>query len=108
MRSLLDTWFKLSPGDAAFYAVFGLVFVVAGIALLVGILMLIGFIMKKVTARKAEGSPQPPVPKLAPPEEESGDGLSEETIAAITAAIAVCLEGEQAHCDFVVRRIKRL
>ncbi len=108
MLNLLDAWFKMNVGDAAFYSVFGLVFVVVGITVLVLILMLIGFIMKKVTAKKAakEEAALPPTPRMAETEDEKG--ISPETVAAITAALMAFYEEENIRCDFVVRRIKRL
>ena len=93
-------------GSAAFYAVFGLLFVFAGIVLLVGILSLIGLIMKKTGARKNTKSKASPPAETQPlPEIEAG--IPPEVVAAITAAIAVYTEGEMAKCDFVIRRIKR-
>lgn len=108
MLNLLS-WFKYSIGDGAFYAVFGFVFVVLGIALLVGIFAALGLIMKKLNARKPrvkkskKGKPiEPTVPQV---EEEA---ISAAEVAAITAAIAMFYEGENVKCDFVVKRIKRI
>ena len=36
------------------------------------------------------------------------EGISPEVVAAITAAIMAVYEGENAKCDFIVKRIKRL
>ena len=106
MKNLLDAWFKMNVGEGAFYALFGLVFVVVGITLLVLILMLIGFIMKKMNARKKE---TPTVSAALPPKERTDDdGVSPEVVAAITAALMCYFQKENAKCDFVVRRIKRL
>ncbi len=81
INSILSDWFKLNVGDGAFYAIFGFLFVFAGIALLVVIFTVLGVIMK---------------------------GISPEVVAAITAAIMAVYEGENAKCDFIVKRIKRL
>lgn len=93
-------------GSAAFYAVFGLVFVFMGIVLLVAVFMLIGFLMKKAGGKKkAKNGEALPVAPDAPQIEK---GIPPEVVAAIAAAVAVYTAGEQAHCDFVVKRIKRL
>ena len=108
LHSILSDWFKLNVGEGAFYAVFGFLFVFAGIALLVTIFTVLGVIMKKVNARrpkKRKIKSKVPLPESEPMEEEE---LSPEVVAAITAAIAAMYESENAKCDFVVRRIKRL
>ncbi len=107
MENLLEPWFKMNVGEGAFYALFGLVFVIAGIALLVLVLMLIGFIMKKVAAKKEKKTAVPASPSL-PTAEIQDDGVSPETVAVITAALMSYYRKENAKCDFVVRRIKRL
>lgn len=113
MLNLLDGWFKINLGDAAFYAVFGFLFVFVGIVLLILIFTLLGFIMKKVNARqKKERKPKRKEVVVADntvsPVSEPTDGISPELVAVITAAVASCLEQENAQCDFVVRRIKKL
>ncbi len=112
MTALLDPWFKMNVGDGAFYALFGLLFVVVGIALLVLILMLIGFIMRKISERKQEEKAPAPPPdrrgEVPSPAEDGGDEVSPEVIAAITAALMGYYQTENAKCDFVVRRVKRL
>ena len=104
--NLLDAWFKMNVGDGAFYAVFGLVFVIVGITLLVFILMLIGLIMKRITAKKTVK--EEPIPSFPKVEAEEKDELTEETVAAITAALMAYYETQNVKCDFVVRRIKRV
>ena len=107
-NSILADWFKMNVGDGAFYAVFGFLFVFMGIALLVAFFAILGVIMKKVNARrpkKKKIKSKVIVPEEAPPKE---DEIDPEVVAAITAAIMAVYEGENAKCDFVVRRIKRL
>ena len=85
MENLLEPWFKMNVGEGAFYAVFGLVFVVGGIALLVLTLMLIGFIMKKVSAKQEKKTETSAV--VLPPvsaQEVPQDDLSPEIVAVIT------------------------
>ena len=80
----------------------------AGIALLVVIFTVLGVIMKKMNARK------PKKKKIKTKKEEpvqtkvEDEGISPEVVAAITAAIMAVYEGENAKCDFIVKRIKRL
>ena len=107
LMNLLDGWFKFSVGEGAFYAVFGFIFVVLGITLLIVIFTLLGLIMKKVNSRKGkakETKSKEPAAAVKPAEE----GVSAEIIAVISAAIAAYYEGSAQKCDFVVRRIKRL
>lgn len=108
---LLDGWFKLNPGEGAFYAVFGFLFVFVGIALLIAIIYLAGLLMTKAEARregraKKQAAPVPP-PTLQPAP-ASEEGIPPEVVAAITAAISVCLEQERHKCEFVVRRIRKI
>ena len=93
-------------GAAAFYAVFGLLFVFVGIVLLVAIFMLIGLLMKKAGAKR-EKKETKAAPAL-PGDPKIEEGIPPEVVAAITAAVAAYTAGEKAQCDFVVRRIKRL
>ena len=108
MLNLLDSWLKVKIGEGAFYAVFGFVFVVAGITLLILIFTLFGAIMKRINEKREASAARAVEAKLSAPQEESGDEPSPEVIAAITAAIAAYYEGEKVACDFVVRRIKKI
>lgn len=104
--NLLDSWFKMDVGEGAFYAVFGLVFVFLGIVLLILILSLIGLVMRKIEeARRRRHEKKIPAAPALPDAEE---GIPPEVVAAISAAVAVCLREENAKCEFVVRRIKRI
>ncbi len=107
MLNLLDGFFKFDLGEGAFYAVFGLLFVFAGIALLIGIFTLLGFVMKKGNARKSGGARErtSAVGSVLPEREED---VPPETVAVIAAALAAYYEAAPQKCDFVVRRIKRL
>ena len=107
MKNLLDAWFKMNVGEGAFYAVFGLVFVIVGIALLVLVLMLIGRTMNGWTARREEKK----APSAAPPSFElmpTSDEVPPEVVAVIMAALMSYYQTENTACDFVVRRIKRV
>ncbi len=103
---LLDSFFKIDLGEGAFYAVFGFVFVFAGIALLIGIFALFGYIMKRVNGRKRQTEENVSSVSNVPP--VTDEGIPPETVAAIAAALAAYYEEAPQKCDFVVRRIKRL
>ena len=107
MANQLLGWFKFPVGDGAFYALFGLIFVILGITLLVLIFMGLGAVMKRVNARKKKGATKGQEnngPAAAPREE----GVSPEVVVAITAALMAYYEEEHVKCDFVVKRIKRI
>lgn len=113
MLNLL-AWLKIPIGDAAFYSVLGFVFVFFGIVLLILIFTLLGFIMKKINARQKKDKR---TNKKTNPDREalnemvadfSTGEITPELVAVITAAINACMEEENAQCEFVVRRIKKL
>ena len=105
LNALLDGWFKFPVGDGAFYAIFGLLFVILGIALLVLIFMGLGAVMKRINERKKKETAKQ-AQSVTPAAVE--DGVSPEVVAAITAALMAYYEQETVKCDFVVRRIKRI
>lgn len=103
MSSLLQ-WFQFDVGEGAFYAVFGLIFVILGISLLVVIFTVLGLVMKKVQSKS-----HAPKEKMAETTVKEEDvGLKPEVVAAITAALTAYYEQENVKCDFVVRRIKKV
>ena len=106
MLNALLGWTKYPLGDGAFYAVFGLIFVILGITLLVFFFTGLGAVMKRVNARKKTVQ----APKNVKPEapQKTDDGVSPEVVAAITAALMAYYEEEQVKCDFVVKRIRRI
>ena len=106
MLNALLGWFKYNVGDGAFYALFGLIFVILGITLLVLIFTGLGGAMKRINARKAKAAAPKQETPAAPSAPE--DGVSPEVVAAITAALMAYYEEEQVKCDFVVKRIKRI
>lgn len=94
-----------NAAESLIYALIGVVVVFVGILLLIIILYLVGFIIKKLEKIK------PPAGKGdAVPEEASSrpDEISEEVKAAIVAAIMAYYADEKPQCDFVVKKIKRL
>lgn len=116
-ESMIDK--KISIGEAAIDALIGFLVVFLGIALLVFIVWIVGLIMQKVNPTGKASAPKKEVKKeQKPPKKEesvaakpsvSADGIDEETIAVISAAIAAYYGAcNQANCGFVVKRIKRM
>ena len=95
-------------GEALVDGLIGFAVVFLGIAILVGVVWLIGFIMKKFDEKKAATTAAivKTEEKAAPVAISEED--DEELVAVITAAIAAVYEKEGAKCEFVVRKIKRI
>ena len=108
LQSILSNWFQMDVGDGAFYAVFGFLFVFIGIALLVVIFTVLGVVMKKLNARKPKKRKIKSKVVIEQDEVPADEEDDPEVVAAIMAAISAVYEGENAKCDFIVRRIKRL
>lgn len=111
---------KIPVGEAAIDAVIGLTVVFLGIALLVFIVWCVGKIMQntsigngkggKKNAPKAAEKPaiKPAKPETVAPAKVADEGIDDETVAVIAAAIAAVYEAERRSCGFVVKRIKRM
>jgi len=106
---------RINVGEALIYGVIGYLVVFLGIAVLVGIVSLVGKLMQKKTGKapqkaapKAKPAPTVQAKSETPKVSVSDDGISEETIAVITAAIAAYYEKQNRTCGFTVRRIKRM
>lgn len=111
---------NIPVGEAAIDAVIGLSVVFLGIALLVFIVWCVGKIMQntsigngkggKKTAPKAAEKPaiMPAKPETVAPSKVADEGIDDETVAVIAAAIAAVYEAERRSCGFVVKRIKRM
>lgn len=97
-------------GESAIDALIGYIVVFLGIAVLIGIVWLVGRVMQSIDGTTSTKTPKEE-PKHQPVPEaktETTDELSEETIAVITAAIAAYYERENRTCEFTVKRIKKL
>lgn len=105
--NLLDGWFQFPVGNAAFYAIFGFMFVFLGITLLIVILTCLGKGMDAWRGRKRK-QPKADKETAALPEATQEEGVSPQVIAAITAAIAAYTEEQASKCDFVVKRIRKI
>ena len=97
-------------GEAAIDALLGFLVVFIGIALLVGIIWLVGYIMRKVSGKAPQTAEKKQKPAVGPKETpvKESDGLSEEEVAVITAAIMAYYAKEKPKCEFTVKRIKRI
>lgn len=103
-------------GEAALYALIGFVVVFVGILIIIGIIWLVGLIMRKTNnleflTKKREKKPK--VKKadgIAETETESvsGDDVPDEVKVAIVAAIMAYYQESEEKCEFTVKRIKRL
>lgn len=94
-------------GEAAVYALIGLIIVIAVLALLVGIFYLSGMLFKSKLFDKTKKDEKKVVSAQASDDEEN----DEELLAVITAAISAAIDSEsqdgEAKPEFVIRRIKR-
>ncbi len=101
---------KIPIGEAALYALLGFMVVFVGIALLILIVWAVGKIIAKVNLKQAQAK-EVKVEKAEAPQPTSApidsDEISEETVAAITAAIMAYYQNEQPKCEFTVKRIKK-
>lgn len=103
-------------GEAALYALIGFVVVFIGIAIIIGIIWLVGLIMRKTnnlefltkkrekTDKKKEKSAETAQTETA----SSNDDIPDEVKVAIMAAIMAYYEEREEKCQFTVKRIKRL
>ncbi len=103
-------------GEAALYALIGFVVVFIGIAIIIGIIWLVGLIMRKTnnlefltkkrvkTDKKKEKSAETAQTETA----SAADDIPDEVKVAIMAAIMAYYEEREEKCQFTVKRIKRL
>ena len=111
--NLLNQVTYVSVGDAALYALIGLIVVFLGIAFLVFIVWLVGKILSSVTAKsdnkktKASALEKPIQPAIRATENNENE-IPDETIAVIMAALTAYYQTNQPKCEFTVKRIKRI
>ncbi|MBE5744553.1 MAG: hypothetical protein E7355_00245 [Clostridiales bacterium] len=100
----------VSIGESALYALLGFLVVFVGITLLIFVVWLVGKIINKVSnvqsnlKNEKAAEVQKPNTAIAMDSEE----ISEETVAAITAAIMAYYQEQQSKCEFTVKRIKKV
>jgi len=106
-----DNW-----GEPFLYALIGFVVVFVGILIIIGIIWLVGLIMRKTNnleflkkkGKKAKAEEKKPVDSAAVATEISDGEIPAEVKAAIIAAIMAYYDGQQQKCEFTVKRIKRI
>lgn len=108
-------WFKTDPLMALLFAVIGFVFVFVGIGILIGVLYLVGYLMKKSNGNLLNLLPKKKVAEVKSEKVEEktapvvqNNDVSEEEIAAVMAAIMAYYSVEKPKCEFVVKKIKRI
>lgn len=110
-----DNFYFDNFGEAALYALLGFVVVFIGIALIIGIIWLVGLIMRKTNnleflTKKRDKKPKADNAVAAQVEKTSvsEDEIPDEIKVAIMAAIMAYYENSEEKCQFKVKRIKRL
>ncbi len=121
LNSLLDiipkedgNFYFSNFGEALVYALIGFLVVVLGIVLIIFIIWLIGFILRKtnnlaflrrISIKKRKDKP---VPERSAAQQNGNDELPDGVKAAIIAAIVAYYGTEKPECEFKVKRIKRI
>lgn len=99
-------------GEALIYALIGFLIVFMGIVIIIAIIWLVGFLMRKTNnfaflTRKGGKKKEPPVQPVADAAAEDED-IPDEVKAAIVAAIMAYYTEQAPKCEFKVKRIKRI
>ena len=102
----------IEPSEAIIYAVLGWLIVFLGICFLIGVVVLVGHLMKKANGKQAgevnqKIKEEKPKENVASVQAES-EAIPEEVVAVITAAIMAYYEQNNPKCEFTVRRIKKI
>lgn len=96
-------------GEPFIYALIGLLIVFAGLVVIITIIWLIGFVMRKTENltffKKSERKEKSESEELPSP---AADEIPDEVKAAIIAAIMAYCEKSKPGCEFKVKRIKKL
>lgn len=103
-------------GEAAVYALIGLAVVFVGIVTIIGIIWLVGLLMRKTNnleflTKKREKKDNKQVKEAQSAKgrsEGNSDDIPDEVKVAIMAAIMAYYEEREEKCQFTVKRIKRL
>ena len=111
LLALINQEGSLSFGEACLYAVIGFLIVFIGIALIIFIIWLIGFILRKTNNLEfitKLGRKKPKAVQTTVTIPENDDEIPDEVKAAIIAAIMTYYSDKKPECEFRVRRIKRI
>jgi Na+-transporting methylmalonyl-CoA/oxaloacetate decarboxylase gamma subunit len=109
-----ENWYFDNYGEAAIYALIGFLIVFVGIVIIIGVIWLVGFIMRKTDnfafLTKKRGSKKAVEEKKPVAEEQATetDEIPDEVKAAIVAAIMAYYQEKEEKCQFTVKRIKRI
>lgn len=102
-------------GEPFIYALIGFAIVFLGILLIIGIIWLLGLIMRKtnnlefLTKKREKKNVVESVEEAAKQEEQAvSDDIPDEVKAAIIAAIMAYYQEKEEKCQFTVKRIKRI
>lgn len=113
LLSLINQEGSLGFGEACIYAVVGFCMVFVGIVIIIAVIWLVGFLLRKtdnfafLTRKKSKKSAQSQPAVQVTLAEESED-IPDEVKAAIVAAIMAYYTAEAPKCEFKVKRIKRI
>lgn len=114
LLSLINQEGSLEIGEACLYALIGFLIIFLGISLIIFIIWIIGFVLRKtnnlefltrISKKKAKKSDSA---KEDVAETSGGDDVPDEVKAAIIAAIMAYYSAEKPECEFKVKRIKRI
>ena len=99
-------------GEAALYALIGFIVVFVGIAIIIGIIWLVGLIMRKTNnleflTKKRDKKVKAEAAPIAEAKAD-GDEVPDEVKAAIVAALMAYYAESEEKCQFTVKRIKKL
>ncbi len=117
-----NNYYFSNAGEPFVYALIGFLIVFAGIVIIIGIIWLIGFIMRKTNnlaaiseffEKRKERKEKPADQQTSEAAKdltvsEDGGDIPDEVKAAIVAAIMAYYVEEKPHCEFKVKRIKRI
>ena len=95
-------------GEAALYALIGILVVFAGIAFLILVVWLVGRLMKKTGNNVQKEKPVEKKENTPTPVSAESEEVDEETVAVIMAALMAYYEKNNPKCEFTVKRIKRI
>lgn len=104
-------------GEAALYALIGFIIVFVGIFIIIGIIWLVGLIMRKTNnlefltkkrEKKSKTEDKTVQTQLAADTSTSADDIPDEVKTAIIAAIMAYYQEKDEQCEFTVKRIRRI
>lgn len=103
-------------GEAALYALIGFIIVFVGIFIIIGIIWLVGLLMRKTNnfeflskgRNKKPKAEKETVNSQVTPETAACDEIPDEVKAAIIAAIMAYYQEKEEKCQFTVKRIRKI